>query len=174
MQSRVFQRHPKILLESHPVEREYHGHHRFCLDDRAADGDRQRHAKGRIVSVLEGGYDLDGLARSLAACGRADGPVRGYNAPAKRRAPMMISPMTSPAAARIAPASQKPVAKHAIIKAATTSPTTAQTHRGTLGSLSLRVFFCSSVAGPSFCTGFLSAHFCASSSSSLSYSPFSR
>ncbi len=26
-----------------------------------------RHAKGRVVSVLEGGYDLDGLARSAAA-----------------------------------------------------------------------------------------------------------
>lgn len=27
----------------------------------------EKHAKGRIVSVLEGGYDLDGLARSTAA-----------------------------------------------------------------------------------------------------------
>jgi acetoin utilization deacetylase AcuC-like enzyme len=27
----------------------------------------QRHAKGRIVSMLEGGYDLEGLARSVAA-----------------------------------------------------------------------------------------------------------
>ncbi|MGH6794506.1 MAG: histone deacetylase family protein, partial [Methylocella sp.] len=26
-----------------------------------------RHARGRIVSVLEGGYHLDGLARSAAA-----------------------------------------------------------------------------------------------------------
>jgi acetoin utilization deacetylase AcuC-like enzyme len=26
-----------------------------------------RHAKGRIVSVLEGGYDLGSLARSVAA-----------------------------------------------------------------------------------------------------------
>jgi acetoin utilization deacetylase AcuC-like enzyme len=27
----------------------------------------ERHAKGRIVSILEGGYDLEGLARSVAA-----------------------------------------------------------------------------------------------------------
>ncbi len=27
----------------------------------------ERHAKGRIVSVLEGGYHLEGLARSVAA-----------------------------------------------------------------------------------------------------------
>ena len=26
-----------------------------------------RHAEGRLVSLLEGGYDLDGLARSTAA-----------------------------------------------------------------------------------------------------------
>ncbi len=27
----------------------------------------ERHAGGRVVSVLEGGYDLEGLARSAAA-----------------------------------------------------------------------------------------------------------
>jgi acetoin utilization deacetylase AcuC-like enzyme len=27
----------------------------------------EKHAKGRIVSVLEGGYHLEGLARSVAA-----------------------------------------------------------------------------------------------------------
>ena len=26
-----------------------------------------RHAKGRVVSLLEGGYDLEGLAKSVAA-----------------------------------------------------------------------------------------------------------
>jgi acetoin utilization deacetylase AcuC-like enzyme len=26
----------------------------------------ERHAKGRIVSMLEGGYDLEGLAKSVA------------------------------------------------------------------------------------------------------------
>jgi acetoin utilization deacetylase AcuC-like enzyme len=27
----------------------------------------QRHCQGKIVSLLEGGYDLEGLARSVAA-----------------------------------------------------------------------------------------------------------
>ena len=27
----------------------------------------QKHCGGRVVSVLEGGYDLEGLARSVAA-----------------------------------------------------------------------------------------------------------
>jgi acetoin utilization deacetylase AcuC-like enzyme len=31
----------------------------------------RRHAGGRLVSVLEGGYDLDGLARATAAHIRA-------------------------------------------------------------------------------------------------------
>jgi acetoin utilization deacetylase AcuC-like enzyme len=30
-------------------------------------GVAQRHARKRVVSVLEGGYDLEGLARSVAA-----------------------------------------------------------------------------------------------------------
>ena len=41
---------------------------RFWLGDQEADGDRRRKArKGRIVSLLEGGYDLQGLSRSVAA-----------------------------------------------------------------------------------------------------------
>ena len=34
----------------------------------AVKGIAQRHADGRLVLVLEGGYDLDGLARSARAC----------------------------------------------------------------------------------------------------------
>ena len=41
---------------------------RFRLGDRAADGARlARHSGGRLVSLLEGGYDLQGLAFSVAA-----------------------------------------------------------------------------------------------------------
>ena len=32
-----------------------------------AHGDRRPSANGRVVSVLEGGYDLEGLANSVAA-----------------------------------------------------------------------------------------------------------
>ena len=32
------------------------------MGDQEADGDRRRAANGRVVSVLEGGYDLQGLA----------------------------------------------------------------------------------------------------------------
>jgi acetoin utilization deacetylase AcuC-like enzyme len=34
-------------------------------------GIAQRHAKGRLISVLEGGYDLDGLGKAVAAHVRA-------------------------------------------------------------------------------------------------------
>ena len=39
----------------------------FAWATRAVDGTRRKHAGGRIVSLLEGGYDLQGLSDSVAA-----------------------------------------------------------------------------------------------------------
>ena len=43
----------------------------FAWATEALAGVAQRHAKGRIVSILEGGYDLTALASSAAAHVRA-------------------------------------------------------------------------------------------------------
>jgi acetoin utilization deacetylase AcuC-like enzyme len=44
------------------------------------------HAHDRVVSVLEGGYDLEGLSRSVArACDRADGGVSGRSSSPRER-----------------------------------------------------------------------------------------
>ena len=50
-----------------PARQSQPGRGRLRLGDPQADGDRTEACGGRVVSVLEGGYDLDGLARSVAA-----------------------------------------------------------------------------------------------------------